>query len=316
MDSRKASEHGIAFFGIPAVKISRFLSLSLILQPYYFVAGYITSLLILYRKRPEVIFCKGGGVALAPGLAARTLGIPLALHESDTRAGLTNRVLGAGARMVLLGFAEAATEFTGTHTQVIGQWIAPVFRDAAALPMPPRDARTPQQIIVQCGGLGSTRIFEALLASLPSLSDREFTIALGTKNEHFYEAFARFPNVTVHKWMDHEMLAHAYALADIALTRASANTLAEAQLFGNRIIMVPLGIAGRNHQYHNAMAWQWLYPDSIVLEESSLSHLSEILVGLADYRKTSYSKLPTSALESTIEALKWVLPWVPSRRAQ
>lgn len=111
MDSRKASDHEIVFFGIPAVKIQRFLSLSLILQPYYFVAGYIRSLLILRRERPEVVFCKGGGVALASGLAARTLGIPLVLHESDTRAGLTNRVLGGGAHMVLLGFAEAAPEF-------------------------------------------------------------------------------------------------------------------------------------------------------------------------------------------------------------
>jgi UDP-N-acetylglucosamine--N-acetylmuramyl-(pentapeptide) pyrophosphoryl-undecaprenol N-acetylglucosamine transferase len=256
MDSRKANEHGIVFFGIPAVKIQRFLSLSLILQPYYFVAGYIKSLLILRRERPEVVFCKGGGVALASGLAARTLGIPLVLHESDTRAGLTNRVLGGGAHMVLLGFSEAAPEFRSACTQVIGQWIAPILRDAAKLPIPPRDALTPQQIVVQCGGLGSTRIFEALLAILPNHPMAQFTIGLGTKNEHFYESFARFPNVTVHKWMDHDMLARAYALADIALTRASATTLAEAQLFGDRIIMVPLGIAAGNHQHHNAVAWQ------------------------------------------------------------
>jgi UDP-N-acetylglucosamine--N-acetylmuramyl-(pentapeptide) pyrophosphoryl-undecaprenol N-acetylglucosamine transferase len=268
------------------------------------VAGYIKSLLILRRERPEIIFCKGGGVALAPGLAARTLGIPLVLHESDTRAGLTNRVLGSGARMVLLGFAEAAPQFSRTPTRVIGQWIDPVFRNIAALPMSPRDTQTPQRIIVQCGGLGSTRIFEALLAALPNLSSPQFTIALGTKNEHFYEAFARFPNVTVHKWMDHTMLAHAYALADIALTRASANTLAEAQLFGDRIIMVPLGIAGGNHQYHNAIAWQALFPDSIVLEESHLTSLGEILNHLSEYRKDSYTPIQTEALESTLTVLR------------
>ena len=108
--------------------------------------------------------------------------------------------------------------------------------------------------------------------------------------------------------MDHTDLARAYTQADVALTRASANTLAEAELFGCRIIMVPLPIAAHDHQSINAVAWKAQYPESIVLPEGELNSLGGILLSLTDYRKLGASEVITGALEAVLQELRNLSP--------
>ena len=146
-------------------------------------------------------------------------------------------------------------------------------------------------------------IFKNLLKCLKNFPNIHFTIALGTLNEHFYEHFLEYPNVHVKKWFFHEELAEAYAQADVALVRAAATTLAECDVFGLRIIMVPLGISSFNHQYLNAIASQKRNPQHILLEESRLSELGAILHSLENYQKSGYGTDTKSAIDSVIPVL-------------
>ncbi len=70
MDEKKAEEHGIAFYGIPAVKLRRHFSLKTLLQPFLFITACYSAWNILKTIDPDVIFCKGGGVALSVGFCA------------------------------------------------------------------------------------------------------------------------------------------------------------------------------------------------------------------------------------------------------
>ena len=47
----------------------------------------------LQKARPDAVLGKGGFVSVPVGLAAHRLGIPLVIHESDSRLGLANRIL-------------------------------------------------------------------------------------------------------------------------------------------------------------------------------------------------------------------------------
>lgn len=66
-------------------------------------AGFVQSIWILMRFRPDVVFAKGGYVCLPMGFAARLLRIPLVIHDSDTRPGLTNRLLARFAAAIGTG---------------------------------------------------------------------------------------------------------------------------------------------------------------------------------------------------------------------
>ena len=57
------------------------------------LGGFFQSLVKLILWRPDVVFTKGGYVCLPVGMAAKVLGIPLVIHDSDAHPGLTNRVL-------------------------------------------------------------------------------------------------------------------------------------------------------------------------------------------------------------------------------
>lgn len=146
-------------------------------------------------------------------------------------------------------------------------------------------------------------IFTSLLECVRDFPNVHFTVALGTLNEHFYERFLEHSNVYVKKWFFHEELAEAYARADIALVRAAATTLAECELFGLRIIMVPLGISSFNHQYLNAIEYQKLNPEHIILTESRLSELGTVLRSLENFRKRGYGTDMKSAIDRVIPAL-------------
>lgn len=271
----------------------------------FFVRALYQSYRALKIINPTAIFCKGGGVALPVGICAWLMRIPLYVHESDTIPGLTNRVVGYFAKKVFLGFESAGVFFGNTETEYVGQWIDPIFtKYITEHPFVPQNSEYTSRVVVQCGGLGSTMIFQELLACVQKFPTIHFTVALGTLNEHFYESFQSHKNVYVKKWFFHEELAEAYAKADVALVRAAATTLAECELFGLRIIMVPLGISSFNHQYVNAVVYQRNHPDHhILLPENELGQLNEVLDSLKQVRKTSYGTQEKSALERISETL-------------
>lgn len=304
MDETKANEHQIDFFPIQGIKFRRQFSLRNLLQPYFFLRALYQSYRALKIIKPTAIFCKGGGVALPVGICAWLMRIPLYVHESDTIPGLTNRVVGFFAKKVFLGFESAKVFFGNTEAEYVGQWIDPIFtKYIKEYPFEPQKSDYTSRVVVQCGGLGSTMIFQELLACVQKFPTIHFTVALGTLNEHFYESFQSHKNVYVKKWFFHEELAEAYAKADVALVRAAATTLAECALFGLRIIMVPLGISSFNHQYYNAVVYQKQHPEHILLPENELGRLSEILESVKNVQKTSYGIQEKSALERISETL-------------
>lgn len=299
MDEDKAKEHDIEFYRIPAVKFRRYLSLQFFIQPFLFLSGFIQAWKGVSKISPDIVFCKWGWVALAVVLVAKIKGIPILTHESDTVPGMTNSIAGKWSKKVYLGFSEAAQFFPKNKVEVVGQWIDPIFLEYAST-HPYKENASNTQVIVQCGWLGSTKIFTEILSIIKDFSDIQFTVALGTKNEHFFDDFAKFSNVTVKKWFFHEELAAAYARADVGIVRAAANTLAECDVFGIRMIMIPLAIASFDHQTKNAIAFEnaskWFHS---VLCEENLSELKNELTRLREFKKQRYGN-----------SIKWALPAV------
>ena len=74
------------------------------IRDFFLVAiGFVQSVVKLLFWRPDVIFTKGGFVCLPVGMAAKLLGIPLVIHDSDAHPGLTNRILATWATTIATG---------------------------------------------------------------------------------------------------------------------------------------------------------------------------------------------------------------------
>src|SRR5206468_6914484 len=103
LEARRVPEAGLAFHPIPTGKLRRYwdwqnLPDLTVRAP----AGLAQSWRLLRRLQPSLLFATGGFVALPPALAARTLGIPIVVHEQTTVPGLANRIAARFARRIAI----------------------------------------------------------------------------------------------------------------------------------------------------------------------------------------------------------------------
>lgn len=221
----------------------------------------------LRALRPDAVLGMGGYVCAPVLLAARALGVPVYLHESNAIPGRITRLFAPGAREVFLGFAAAAGKLsrrarprvTGTPVRAA---LATQTREsaAAALGLDPRRFT----ILALGGSQGARALNEAILKTLPALDleaeaarDIQFLWSAGAAN---YESVntrlsgIALPSIYLEMWPSITRMDAAYACSDLVISRAGASTLAELTALGLPAILVPLPTARDDHQRANARA--------------------------------------------------------------
>ncbi|NBB92916.1 MAG: undecaprenyldiphospho-muramoylpentapeptide beta-N-acetylglucosaminyltransferase [Gammaproteobacteria bacterium] len=220
-----------------------------LLAPWRVLKAFAAARRILKRHRPSCVLSMGGYVAGPGALAARSLGIPLVIHEQNAVAGLTNRLLAPLARRIMTGFPE-----TLARAEHVGN---PVRADIASLPEP--DARFqgregPLQLLVIGGSLGAlafARVIPTALAKLPESRRPRVLHQAGRQLEATRTAYAEAGvDVEVVEFIDD--MAGAWSRADVAICRAGALTVAELASAGLAAVLVPYPHAVDDHQYVNA----------------------------------------------------------------
>lgn len=194
---------------------------------------------------PQVVVGMGGYVSLPACLAARSLGIPVVLHEQNIVFGLANRVSKPVARKIAVSFEETLKE-AGRKGVFVGNPVMPelISFDGAAerargmtrFELDP--AR--KTVLVFGGSQGAQRINEATtgLATLwAHRDDVQIVHISGTKQEAGTDRpagaliYRRIPFV--------DRMVEAYAVADVAVCRGGATTVAELSVVGVPAIVVP-----------------------------------------------------------------------------
>lgn len=256
-------------------------------------AGFFQALAKLQQYKIDVLFCKGGYVTVPVALAARALRIPVLVHESDRVPGLTNRVVARFARRSFSGFPHVLPNAT-----VVGQLLSPDFVSETAPSITLKFADRPKtQVLVICGSQGSTAVFSALLRVLDTqwqtVKDMVFYVILGKRNMSFKKHFQRFGNLQIFDFLSSSDLSLLYKTCDIAITRGSATTLEELDLFGIKKLIIPLPYTGGNHQEANAKRYQRHKGDIFLRQKASLPEkLAKELDGLHWFKKEP--TLPTA----------------------
>ena len=96
----------IPYYAVPAGKLRRYLDWQNFTDLARIKFGFLKSLLLLARIRPDVVFSKGGFVTPPIIWAAWLLGIPVVCHESDLTPGLANKLSLPFAKRICYAFAE------------------------------------------------------------------------------------------------------------------------------------------------------------------------------------------------------------------
>ncbi len=277
MEARIARERGfemawIKFAGVRGKGVLRWVTL-----PFQILAAFWQALGALRRVRPQVAIGLGGYVAFPGGMMASLLGKPLVIHEQNSVAGLTNRVLACLADRVLLGMPGAFRQGVDKPLpcgRVESEWVGnPVRPSIAALPEPGQrhaGREGPLRLLVIGGSLGAKALNElvpqALARMLPGARPQVRHQA-GARNIAALKANYAAAGVEA-ECLDYiEDMAEAYAWCDVALCRAGASTVSELAAAGVPAGLVPYPFAVDDHQTANARflvdaGAAWLLPQA------------------------------------------------------
>lgn len=120
----KKSGLDVTFHAIATGKLRRYFSWQNLLDIFKVGFGVMQSLFIIARLRPKALFSKGGFVSVPPVIAARLLGVPAFIHESDLSMGLANRIAYRFATTMYTTFEQEQTlaklKHVGAVTKVTG----------------------------------------------------------------------------------------------------------------------------------------------------------------------------------------------------
>ncbi len=104
-------ENGIIYVPCFAGKIRRYFSLLNVVDLFKTATGIIRAIFDIYNIFPDIIFSKGGYVSFPALVAARLFGIPVVIHESDSKPGRVSLWSGKFAKRIALSYPQAAQYF-------------------------------------------------------------------------------------------------------------------------------------------------------------------------------------------------------------
>jgi UDP-N-acetylglucosamine--N-acetylmuramyl-(pentapeptide) pyrophosphoryl-undecaprenol N-acetylglucosamine transferase len=235
--------------------------------------GFLQSRALLRKLRARAVVGVGGYVTLPVLAAARALGIPTLIHESNAFPGVANRFLNRFATRTAVGLAVANRRFkrpgvvTGT----------PVRKEFFAAP--PLDPEAASRRVLVFGGSQGSRVLNRAVARAAVLlekSDLELVHQTGDKDlTGTRQRYARMPA----RWKLEAFLPRLWepmAAADLVVSRAGALTVAELAASGRPAVLVPFDAAAGGHQLENARALEKAGA-AVVITEKDLS--AESLAG-------------------------------------
>jgi len=220
--------------------------------PLKLLLAIFDALRVVIRHRPKLVLGMGGFASGPGGLAAWMLGRPLIIHEQNSVAGLTNRLLAGLAREVLEAFPGSFS--AGSKARLVGN---PVRPDIAALPEPSvRFAgRRGRLRVLVLGGSQGARVLNEMVPSAVSLLDA------GQQCDVWHQSgrtdFERTRDAYTSAGLDSRVeafidnVAECYGWADIVVCRAGALTISELTAAGLGAILVPYPSAVDDHQTKN-----------------------------------------------------------------
>jgi len=283
-DQQALFENRITYVKIPAGKMRRYLSIRNFTDIFITLVGTIAALFALFRLYPDIVMSKGGYGSVPVTVAARILGIPVIIHESDAKPGRANLLASRWATRVAISFDSAAQYFPVRARKFIARTGIPIRK--ALMRTESEGARqylglapAIPTVLILGGSQGSVKINEVVLSALPDLVS--FANVIHQTGQANFKDVQAIGNVVLAKnphadrshplnYLDTTSLQRAAGAANIVVARAGAGTIAEIGLWKKPAILIPIPESISHDQRTNAYAYAQTGA-AVVIEEENLS---------------------------------------------
>ena len=258
---------GVTYHAVQSGKLRRYFSWQNFIDPFKVIAGAFQSARLMGKIKPDVVFSKGGFVAVPVVFGAWLHRVPVVCHESDLTPGLANRLCAPFARKIATTFPECA-QALGPKAEMTGTPLRPeLFRGSRARGLSLLGFDGSKPILLMMGGSsGAQAVNKALREALPRLTGK-FDVAHICGQGNLDEALQGMSGYRQLEFLDAE-LPDALACADLVLSRAGSNALCEFQALCKPMLLVPYPKgASRGDQILNAQSLQKRGLARVLLQE-------------------------------------------------
>ncbi len=257
IERKLIEEIGIPYYGISSGKLRRYFDVKNFSDPFRVIKGYFQAKKLMKKLKPDIVFSKGGFVAVPVVLAAKHSHIPAIIHESDMTPGLANKLSIPSATKICCNFPETMSHLPEGRAVLTGSPIRQELltgNKLAGLKFCGFTANKPV-ILVIGGSLGAVAVNNAIRKILPELLKSFQVIHLCGKDKtdaslNNLEGYVQFEYIK-------QELADLFAAADICVSRAGANAICELLALKKPNLLIPLSAnASRGDQILNAESFR------------------------------------------------------------
>jgi len=283
-------ENGMEFIQVGSGKIRNKLSLGNLILNFFdlwkIFFGTISATWEMYWLFPDVVFGKGGYVSFPALFAARILGIPVVIHESDSIPGRVNLWAKKFAKRIAISYPEAGKFFPKDKTAYTGnpirkEIIEPLVEGAHELLG--LDPSVPTVLILG-GSQGAKFINETVMDALPELvknyqvihqtgknnfaviKQTAEVVLLNNQNKNRYKVFDYLNDLNMRAGV---------GVSQLIVSRAGS-TIFEIAVWGKPSIIIPIPEPTSHDQRSNAYAYARTGAAEVIEEKNLTAH---VLIG-------------------------------------
>ncbi|MFG6355871.1 MAG: undecaprenyldiphospho-muramoylpentapeptide beta-N-acetylglucosaminyltransferase [Acetatifactor sp.] len=315
IEKKLIADFDIPYTGISTGKLRRYLDVRNFTDPFRVIKGFSEARKYLKEYRPDVVFSKGGFVSVPVVRAAAALDIPCIIHESDMTPGLANKLCFPVAEKICCNFPETMKLLPEGKAVLTGSPIRAELAQGnkiAGLDLCGFTANKPV-ILVIGGSLGAANVNKAVRDALPQLLV-DFQIVHLCGKDKIDNLLLATPGYRQFEYIKAE-LKDLFAMADIVISRAGANSICELLALKKPNILIPLPAASsRGDQLLNAASFE-AQGFSIVINEDDLTAelLSDRVHELFSNRQSYHDAMSRSGQMDSVRTIMKLIEEAASR---
>ncbi len=310
IEKRLIQDFDIPYYGVSTGKFRRYFDPKNFTDPFRVVKGYAEAKKLLKKIRPDVVFSKGGFVAVPVIRAAAALKIPCIVHESDLTPGLANKLCIPVAKKVCCNFPETLKYIPDKKAVLTGSPIREELRHGNKEEAYRLTRFTPDLpvVLVMGGSQGASAINKVIREALPRLTP-DFQIVHLCGRDKVDNLLLTADNYRQYEYLRSE-LKDIFAITDLVVSRAGANAICELLALHLPNLLIPLpSTSSRGDQILNADSFE-AQGYSMVLKEENLDEdslvdsLRELYFNRQIYINNMSKSTQYSAVDSIIQIIE------------
>ncbi|HCC06889.1 MAG TPA: undecaprenyldiphospho-muramoylpentapeptide beta-N-acetylglucosaminyltransferase [Clostridiales bacterium] len=305
MERELIEKMGTPYHAIATGKLRRYFDVKNFTDPFKVIKGVFEAVGVIRKIKPDILFSKGGFVSVPAVLAGWLNGVPVIIHESDMTPGLANKISMAFSKKVCVNFPETLSYIGKNKAVLTGTPMREeLFKGSKLKGFEICEFNKEKPVLLLIGGSqGSKKLNSILRDGINELLEKFQIVHLCGKGNIDKE----LSSINSYKQFEYltDELTHIFAITDIVVSRAGANTIYELLQLQKPNILIPLSAkSSRGDQILNAKSFQ-KQGFSIVLDEDEITTKDFVnkIYELYDNREIYINNMKKSTLKDGKDAI-------------